>query len=131
MTTPYLDEDTVTETITQVIADFGPDHIYAHASDNNKACYYELYDPDEDTTYRCIAGEVLHRLVDTDTWADIVDFHNASDVLMLASDGRINVDDRTLRALNRAQRVQDAGETWGEALDAYHVILSWDDGRLE
>ena len=132
MTAPRLTEAEVTETLTQVVNDFGPDHIYPGTADDPAAtCQYERYDPDQDTAYRCIVGEVLHRLYDTDRWIMVVDNHNDSDVETLCSDGALNVDDHVLGALHRAQRDQDSGKTWGEALETYHEVLSWDDGRLE
>lgn len=106
----------VTEAIEQVVAEFGEGYTYPkeHKAANG-ACQY-VYDGKPD----CIAGQVLHRLgvpiEQLMLWED------------LACDGTVVCeafigDPGALLFLQAAQKVQDQGQTWGQALSEYQHRL--------
>lgn len=115
-----------------VVAEFGPNYVYPPAAEN-MYCQYWHGNPDGGDLYAkdepgCIVGQVLHRL----GWSK-------EDLQEANSCGAINpdwvhlyfadrIEDSAMAVFWAAQRLQDGGKPWGEALaaaeEAYSRILS-------
>lgn len=102
----------VTPVLEALVAEFGEDHIYKadERGENGRAtCSYQ-----EGGKPSCIVGHVLDRLgVEYNPeWEGI----NAGGVLSGAPF-------YVARGLQKAQKLQDDGKTWGEALSSYRRYL--------
>lgn len=105
-----LTEEIVTPIIRELVSEFGADYVYKkeeREADEEVICSYQ-----ENGKPSCIVGHVLDRAgveynpgwEDTLAW-DILEPGGASETIYAA--------------LTCAQGIQDAGKTWGEALNAY------------
>lgn len=123
-----LTEAQVTETFTAVVEEFGPTYRYTPdgieypSAESGVTCAYETIDAD-DTVRRCVVGEILHRLVDEDTWSAIVDYNNEDSVVTIVHERDISAPRHVLDGLSQAQQAQDRGATWGAALAEYRLFV--------
>lgn len=93
-------------------------------------CYNECYfeKGEEKIVLRCLIGEVLYRILSTEVWRELIDKNNAAalTIYQMAGEtsGTIALSPQVRRAARAAQSVQDSGQTWGEALEAYEAVRS-------
>ena len=120
MQTYTLNEETATKVLQQLIDEFGPDYRVGTAG-----CYYKNLDTNEPI---CIVGHLLVRtgfdisVLNEDTNAS--GFSNVLFRLTNLLQMEINIPDRLINALNEAQWVQDKGDTWGKAFEAFKTELN-------
>lgn len=99
----------VTPVIKKLVEEFGEDYVYPRAG---AVCVYQL-----DGEPSCIVGHVLDRLgVPYEEWWD----DDQADAERLPFK-----DELVSSALAHAQRQQDIGYSWGEALEAYQRRLEF------
>lgn len=113
-----LTDEQVLETLRQVVAEVGEDHFYNFEvlDDGYRLpCVYQ-----QDGAPRCIVGHVLARLL-PDEWLglEVVKANlTATRLGGLFSYYDAHMSGPAAHALRAAQRQQDAGKPWGEALAA-------------
>lgn len=121
----------------KAVAEKGKDFVYKKERDRivsglteegvtifgNHTCYYELPPAEGEEPVRCIAGEVIHDLVTEEEWEVIIDFmHNQLGFPELVEQvlrKNYGISDELMWAIRSAQRKQDGGGTWGEALEDF------------
>jgi hypothetical protein len=129
---PFITREAVTTAIKEVVAEAGADHVYPF-EEGSSACYYR----DGDTPL-CIVGAVLAKVLSPEDFlqlvpgmkdADGVDpYQPVDDVLILDENDpwfaspTIRAEDLVRHGLRKAQSLQDQGQNWGLALEAY---LHW------
>jgi len=105
-------EEQVTASMQKAIAEEGDGFIYPRAHSN---CVY-MYDGKPD----CLVARVL---VDLGLSIHMLHEHEGT-TCSVPINMYFVMDDRVRRALNRAQRIQDKGKTWGEAFVEYKDLVA-------
>lgn len=107
-----LGYDEAIELLDRAVKEKGADYIYEHRADeaSEDACLY-FYDGKPS----CIVGHVLAYKGLTGEQAELLDFEGTG-IFYLQGNGYLDVDERTLKTLARAQQDQDHGNSWGVAV---------------
>lgn len=101
----------------EVVAEFGPDHVYVKQLDSNedRTCFYV-----HDGAPSCLVGHVLHRHgVPPEAFATL-EGEAANEVVDMLTDA----EERVALFLNTVQIEQDEGAVWGDALEAALSVVN-------
>lgn len=111
----------------QVVEEFGYDYVDPGSQTEGAGCDYTRYDENkEDYVCGCIVGQVLHKF-----GVEVEDLRKLWGSIGLLEDEVKSLFDIELTVgarlvLRAAQRVQDKGNTWGDALhaaeDTYRIL---------
>lgn len=102
----------------EAVAEKGEDYTYPRVPDKNgyPSCYYVV-----DGAPSCIAGHALRRL---GVPLPALTQFEGTVPSGLAAAGAFDAEEGALDALDEAQRIQDQGGTWGEALAEAREVTS-------
>ena len=146
-----LTRENVEAAFQSILAEFGADHLYERQSrtlGDSNGCYYTLPTKHEgEYVPSCIVGQIIDRVdhaalqvigeLEAETNLSCGAYAVLDGVWSSWSDEDGNApeeerqfteDETLIRALDRAQGVQDDRGTWGEAYEAYREFL---EGRYE
>ena len=117
-----IDKDVALGALSGVIEKFGADHVYD--SEGLAGCWYTALDQNGNLEPACIVGQALWGLgVDPEVIENLNEpgIITCDDNRTTLQSAGIVVSDAAYNVLREAQRVQDQGGTWGEALEAAQV----------
>jgi hypothetical protein len=129
---PFITREAVTTAIKEVVAEAGEDHVYPFR-DADRRCFYR-----DGETPLCIVGAVLAKVLSPEDFLQLVPdmkgpdgvepYAPVADALILYENDpaftspTIRTESAVRHGLRGAQSLQDQGQKWGYALEAY---LRW------